>query len=101
MSRKSFVVAAVDHPYGALVVEFPTGEIALGLNKTLTRGETELLVKVRAQDLSFVMDQLGRHSSILAEPLNFTRAVALGHSLGGATIAEAMLTTPALKAELK
>ena len=91
MARKGFVVAAVDHPHDALVVEFPEGEIVLGLNKTLTREELELLIQLRARDLSFVIDQLGRHSSILPEPLNTTNVVAIGHSLGGATVAEAML----------
>ena len=97
LARQGFVVAAVDHPHDALIVEFPDGEAVLGLNKTLTRDDAELLVKIRAQDLSFVIDQLGQRSSLLSEPLNTTNAVAFGHSLGGAAVAEAMLNDTRIK----
>ena len=94
LARRGYVVAAIDHPYDALVVEFPDGHAVMGLNKTLTRDEVELLVTVRAKDLSFVIDELGlRYSSTI----NTTDVVALGHSLGGATVAEAALNDSRIK----
>ena len=94
LARRGYVVVAIDHPHDSLVVEFPDGRAIIGLNKTLTRDEVELLVTVRAQDLSFVIDQLGRH---YPTTINTTDVVALGHSLGGATIAEAALNDSRIK----
>ena len=87
LARKGYMVAAIDHPYDALAVEFPNGRIIIGLNKTLTSGEVELLVTVRAQDISFVIDELSRKYS---DTINTTDVIAFGHSLGGAAVAEAM-----------
>lgn len=94
LARKGYVVVAVDHPSDALVVEFPDGRTVIGLNKTLTRDEVELLVTVRAQDMSFVIDELSRQFS---GKINTTDVVAFGHSLGGGTVAEATLNDSRIK----
>lgn len=94
LARKGYVVVAIDHPYDALVVEFPDGRSVTRLNKTLTRDEVELLVKVRAQDVSFVIDELSRQFSA---HINTTHVVAFGHSLGGGTVAEATLNDTRIK----
>ena len=94
LARRGYVVAAIDHPYDALVVEFPDGHAIIGLNKTPTMDEVELLVTVRARDLSFVIDELGRQ---YPNTINTTAVVALGHSLGGATVAEAALNDSRIK----
>lgn len=94
LARRGYVVAAVDHPHDALVVEFPDGRTVIGLNKSLTRHETELLVTVRAQDLSFVIDELIRQ---YPAKINTSDVVAFGHSLGGAAVAEAMLNDTRIK----
>ena len=94
LARRGYVVVAIDHPYDALVVEFPDGRAVRGLNKTLTRDEVELLVTVRAQDVSFVIDELSRQ---YPAKINTTDVVAFGHSLGGATIAEAALNDCRIK----
>ena len=94
LARKDYIVVAVDHPYNALVVEFPDGRAVIGLNKTLTRDEVELLVTVRAQDVSFVIDELSRKFSAR---LNTTDVIAFGHSLGGSTVAEAALNDNRIK----
>ena len=94
LARKGYVVVAIDHPHDALVVEFPDGHAVIGLNKSLTREEVELLVSVRAQDLSFVIDELGRQFSTT---INTTHVAAFGHSLGGATVAEAALNDSRIK----
>ncbi|KAM0803802.1 Alpha/Beta hydrolase protein [Usnea florida] len=94
LARKNHIVVAVDHPYDALVVEFPDGRAVIGLNKTLSRDEVELLVTVRAQDMSFVIDELSRKFSA---KLNTTDVIAFGHSLGGGTVAEATLNDTRIK----
>ena len=94
LARKGYVVVAIDHPHDALVVEFPDGQAVIGLNKTLTRDEVELLVRVRAQDMSFVMDELSRQ---FPTKINTTAVVAFGHSLGGSTVAEATLNDTRIK----
>ena len=98
LARQGFVVAAIDHPHDALIVEFPDGEAVIGLNKSLTRAELELMVKVRAQDVSFVIDELGKQCSQRRGLINITNVVAVGHSLGGATAAEATLNDTRIKA---
>ena len=94
LARRGYIVAAIDHPYDALVVEFPDGRTILGLNKTLTRDEVELLVKVRAQDISLVIDELSRR---YPGKINTTDIVALGHSLGGNAVAAATLNDTRIK----
>lgn len=94
LARKGYVVVAIDHPYDALVVEFPNGGAVIGLNKTLTRDEVELLVRVRAQDMSFVIDEL---SAKFSANINTTDVVAFGHSLGCAAVVEAMLNDTCIK----
>ena len=94
LARRGYVVVGIDHPHDALVVEFPDGHAIIGLNKTPTMDEVELLVTVRAQDLSFVIDELGRQ---YPNTINTTDIVAFGHSLGGATVAEAALNDSRIK----
>ena len=94
LARRGYTVVAIDHPYDALVVEFSDRHAIIGLNKTLTRTEVEQLVTVRAQDLSFVIDELSHHSS---NNQNTTEVIALGHSLGGAAVAEAALSDSRIK----
>ena len=94
LARRGYVVVAIDHPYDALVVEFTNGHAVIGLNKTLTRDEVELLVTVRAQDMSFVIDELSLQDFAL---INTSDVVAFGHSLGGATVAEATLNDTRIK----
>ena len=91
LARQGYIVAAVDHPHDPLLVEFPDGESVVGLNKNLTREELLTMVKVRAQDLSFVINEVGKQFPRLSEPINTTNVIAFGHSLGGGIIAEAML----------
>ena len=94
LARRGYIVAAIDHPYDALVVEFPNGRTIIGLNKTLTRNEVETLVTIRAQDISFVIDELSRQYS---HKINTIDILAFGHSLGGAAVAEAMQNDTRIK----
>lgn len=94
LASRGYVVVAIDHPYDALVVEFPDGPAIIGLKKTLTRDEVELLVTVRAQDISFVLDELTRR---LPNKFQTSDVVAFGHSLGSGAVAEAMLNDTRIK----
>ena len=95
LARRGYVVVAIDHPFDALVVELPDGRAVIGLNKTLTSDEVELFVEVRAQDISFVIDEInGLYSALI----NTSHVVAFGHSLGGAAVAEAALSDERIKA---
>ena len=81
-------------------LNLPTVEVVIVLNKTLTRAEMKLLIKVRAQDASFVIDELDRRSLLQSGPINVTNVVAFEHSLGGATVAEATLNDTRIKGEI-
>ena len=97
LARQGAIVAAIDHPYDATIVEFPNGETILGSNSTLSKEEIGLLVSVRARDISFLIDQLGRRTLLQPRPVSVTSVVAFGHSLGGASVAEAMLHDSRIK----
>lgn len=98
LARQCYIVAALDHPYDALVVEFPDGRLIRVQGKELDRKLVELLVDTRAKDVSFVLDYL--HSAPADVPLtiNTSNVISFGHSLGGATAAEAMLNDTRIKA---
>jgi dienelactone hydrolase len=119
-----FVVVTIDHPYDGIAVEFPNGAIVKarplvvpGNMKTLTYGAWYAMVKtllvVRVADVRFVIDVLaaldkGRNPDAERHPLpgHFTGALDLhrigmfGHSLGGATTAQAMRIDTRIRAGL-
>jgi len=76
VSTIGYTVVTVDHPYDTDIVEFPSGDIVLGLN--LSDAQIPLAVETRVQDLRFVLDQL--------QSLHSCRAGAFAHSLGGAAV---------------
>ena len=86
IARKGYIVACPDHSYDALVVEFPNGRLIHGIGKD-SRYTLELMVQVRAQDVSFVLDELGSSSLLSPYNINVNDTIAFGHSLGGATTA--------------
>lgn len=92
LARLGYAVVAIDHPYDSLIVEFPDGHIVQGGFEEIDTDLLALLVKTRAQDVSFVIDELSSEASIYPFELNTTHVVAFGHSLGGATAAQAALT---------
>jgi dienelactone hydrolase len=97
LARLGYIVAAIDHPYDTLIVEFPDGHIVKGGSEEIDRDLIKLLVKTRAQDVSFVIDELGRPSSKHPFEMNTTDVIAFGHSLGGASVAEAALKDTRIK----
>ncbi|KAK5689812.1 hypothetical protein LTR97_012571 [Elasticomyces elasticus] len=97
VASHGYIVVTIDHPYDAAIVQFPDGRLVLGSTQ-LNTSDFPTMVKTRAKDVSFVLDELERvdvvrrllpqyHSSSRLD----TRQVAMwGHSLGGAATASAM-----------
>ena len=96
LAARGFVVVTIDHPYDAAVVEYLDGSLVLGTNIT-TQNQVEAALKVRTEDLVFVVGQL--HNCTITQSLfsglygalNLREVFTAGHSLGGATAAAAML----------
>ncbi|KAF9775663.1 hypothetical protein IL306_006214 [Fusarium sp. DS 682] len=92
------VVVLIDHPYDPPMVEFPDGKIIRGGNIPETMEALEQLTSVRAKDISFTISQLQRPSfqkkvfKGLPGSIDNKKIVALGHSLGGASAAMAVLS---------
>ena len=97
VASAGYAVVSIDHPYDAGMVEFLDGHIVGLSNKVISNITTA--VDVRAADVRFTLDQLrdnGRSiiPSAFAGKLQLDRVAVIGHSLGGATAAHAMLKDP-------
>lgn len=97
VARNGYVVASIDHPYDADVVEFPDGRLVFDPNSNLTGSPEAILalineyVAVRVQDVSFVLDALSSPSAQHPFQIDTKNVVMFGHSLGGTTAASAMV----------
>ena len=96
VASHGYLVVTIDHPYDAYVVEYPDGTLVYG-NITTDAQET-LDLTTRVQDVSFLLDQLSLNATVQRVipgatcGLNVSNVAMFGHSLGGATAAEAMLS---------
>ncbi|RDA82792.1 hypothetical protein CP532_6864 [Ophiocordyceps camponoti-leonardi (nom. inval.)] len=96
LASQGYVVITIDHPHDASIVEFPDGVVIRGANIS-TPAEIRRAVEVRVKDVSFLIKTLRNPSMLRKLTLGFTETVDVdkiaiyGHSLGGATAAEAML----------
>lgn len=103
LASQGWIIVAVDHTYDALVVEFPDGEVIPWLPSDLDDFPNKMpsLVEVRVADVEFVASAL-KNSTTLSQipglnsscggigPLHSNRIGIFGHSLGGATAAQAL-----------
>ncbi|EED14585.1 PAF acetylhydrolase family protein [Talaromyces stipitatus ATCC 10500] len=97
LSSTGYIVVTIDHPYDASIVTFPDNTTILATNITT---DTQIVddLNIRVKDVSFVLDQLHRQSVISKLipgrtcGLDTSKVGIYGHSLGGATAAEAMLS---------
>ncbi|KAJ4377670.1 hypothetical protein N0V83_000498 [Neocucurbitaria cava] len=97
-----YIVVSLDHPYDADIVEFPDGTIITAANIS-SDADIELAVATRADDIAFVYRQLGNTS--LTDKFfpgyphrnRLYNTAIVGHSLGGAAAAAAMLQIPSLR----
>jgi pimeloyl-ACP methyl ester carboxylesterase len=87
----------VDHPYDADIVTYPDNTTVLAANIT-TEDQIVDDLYVRVKDISFVLDQLSLRSIVsslfpsLTCRLDVSKVGIFGHSLGGATAAQVMLS---------
>jgi pimeloyl-ACP methyl ester carboxylesterase len=77
LASRGYLVVAVSHTYEAAEVEFPGGRVELGQPELVA--DPVAAMTIRRADVRFVLDRLG-----------LTRVGVFGHSLGGATAAQAM-----------
>ncbi|KAH7147268.1 Alpha/Beta hydrolase protein [Fusarium sp. MPI-SDFR-AT-0072] len=97
------VVVLIDHPYDAIIVELPDGTVVEGGDIPEDTESLEKATQVRARDISFVISQILRPSfqrkvfKGLPGAIDGEKIIALGHSLGGASSAEAALSDPRIR----
>ena len=102
IASSGYIVITIDAPHDVDIVEYPDGSIDL-INTTVTTAATlasaNLAVSARAQDASFLLDQLCTNASVVSQllpgssshGLDVRHVAMFGHSLGGAATAAAML----------
>lgn len=100
IASSGYIVITIDAPHDADFVEYPDGSVDV-VNATVTAEATLddiiMAVDYRAQDASFVLNQLGNPSVVSqlipghAKSLDVRNVAMFGHSLGGAATAAAML----------
>ena len=101
IASRGYTVVTVDHPYDASVVEYPDGTLTLGVDIE-TDAQIQQALDVRVQDVRFVLDALSTLAGVRRlipsadGPLNTTHTLIVGHSLGGATAAQAIVGDPRL-----
>ncbi len=101
LASHGFIVAAVEHTYGAVVTVFPDGEVAYHNPDTLPDGLSELedLAATRrlgdqwAGDLAYALDTLtsldqGGEGDLFTNRLDLENIGVMGHSTGGGAAIE-------------
>ena len=106
VAAAGFAVVSLDHPYDADFVEFPDGTNITAVDLS-TDADIELALTTRVQDVAFLYRQLSNASSAtrlfpgyLSPQKKMPRTAMIGHSLGGATVAAAMLHLPDIRGGL-
>jgi dienelactone hydrolase len=102
VASAGFNVVSIDHTYDAATVEFPNGDLITGADIELPDGLAKL-VKVRIADVLSTLNALSNTTFTKQAGipnLKTKRVGAFGHSLGGATAADAMLADPRIVAGL-
>nr|MDT0659575.1 hypothetical protein [Micromonospora sp. DSM 115978] len=99
LASRGYVVAGVDHAYEAAAITFPDGRI-IDCLACRSNPDPVRAAAGRATDVSFVIDRLtGRRPAWSgAHRIDRRRIAMVGHSLGGAATAEAMLVDPRIRA---
>jgi predicted dienelactone hydrolase len=108
---RGYVVATIDHTHDASQVEFPDGRVEVSAVPPITPEVAAKVVAVRVADTRFVLDSLvalnaGGNPDAEQRPLpaglrgalDLSRVGMFGHSLGGATAAQAMYEDRRIKA---
>jgi pimeloyl-ACP methyl ester carboxylesterase len=102
IAAAGYLVVSIDHPYDADVVEFPNGTLIRAVDIS-SDADIELAITTRVKDITFVYEQLANTSAAADILPGFPRrrrtpkTAVIGHSLGGAAAAAAMLEMPSLR----
>ncbi len=112
LASRGYVVAAVQHSYGAVVTVFPDGSIAENNPSALPEGKPTEEYEVAARrlvdqwsgDLSFALDSMLARSADPSSPfaglVDGSRVGAWGHSTGGGAVIQFAATDSRCKAVL-
>ncbi|NNH71383.1 hypothetical protein HLB23_16180 [Nocardia uniformis] len=109
LASHGYLVAAINHTYEAFAVRFPDGRAERTVVPLDSPPEmlSDVLLPVRVADTRFVLDQLTEITKgtrtiggavDLMGGVDLTRVGMFGHSLGGATTAQAMYDDPRIRA---
>ena len=95
ISSHGYIVLTIDHPYDADIVVFPDNTTIFAANIS-TDDQILASLNTRTKDVSFILNQFSRPSTarnLLANTneIDVSKVGIYGHSLGGATAAQAML----------
>lgn len=102
LASRGYVVAAVDHAYESAATAFPGGRIltCLACDKSQGPGGHAAVARVRAEDVSFLLDRFTahrpawRHAGLIDQ-----RRIAMGgHSMGGSAALAAMTADQRIRA---
>lgn len=111
LASRGYVVASVNHTLEATATQFPDGRLVRSVIGThfendlnLNADATSFAVAVRLADLKFVLDELGRLTTVRTGPfagkIDMSRAAIAGHSLGGLTALLGLQLEPRFKAAI-
>ena len=95
LASKGYVLALLDHPYDAEIVELANGTIIRGGNIS-THAEAERIAQTSADDLLFILERLLAHKGSSDSPFRQaefdekSKIGVVGHSLGGAAALSAI-----------
>jgi dienelactone hydrolase len=100
LSSEGYVTVAIDHTHEPAAVEFPGGRVE---RRALPPGtDGKLLIATRVADTRFVLDKLESQAQQGNLPaglsLDLTRIGMFGHSAGGFTTGETMVSDPRIDA---
>ncbi|WP_284745605.1 alpha/beta hydrolase family protein [Amycolatopsis sp. RTGN1] len=99
LSSEGYVTVAIDHTHEAAAVEFPGGRVE---RRALPPGtDGKLVIATRVADVRFVLDELellSREGNPAGLSLDLTRVGMFGHSAGGFTTGETMVSDPRIDA---
>ncbi|KZM18520.1 uncharacterized protein EKO05_0002330 [Ascochyta rabiei] len=104
ITAAGYLVVSIGHPYETDFVEFPEGSIVNGVDIE-SDADVELALTTRVADIAFVHRQMGNSSFVntvlpgsgLGNGCLTRKTAVLGHSLGGASAAAAMLAIPSIR----
>jgi PKD domain-containing protein/serine aminopeptidase S33 family/calcineurin-like phosphoesterase family protein len=93
LASRGYAVVAIDHPHDSAAVLQPGGVVITG-DPSIDR-HVDRAFRDRLRDVNAVLGQLSR---LVPQRRASTRLAMIGHSIGGAVAAQAMLAHPSLRA---